>query len=161
MIIWCIPTYHYTTGCVCVMLDNKHKDVTPALILSVHLSIIPELTTGTMRGRGSCSSPTGKRSPAVHRALFVVAPLVLRAVRRPWFVCLQVTAGVQVRLHQPAVSAGRQDLSQRGGYHLRGRIWVPAQIFEQVWQGFLFFFVSKQGNVMHNLYHISPAQACL
>lgn len=38
-----------------------------------------------------------------------------------WF-CAQVAAGVQVRLHQPVVPAGRQDLSQRRRHHLSGRI---------------------------------------
>lgn len=36
--------------------------------------------------------------------------------------CAQVAAGVQVRLHQPVVSAGRQDLSQRGRHPLSGRV---------------------------------------
>ena len=44
----------------------------------------------------------------------------------------QVAAGVQVRLHQPAVSAGRQDLSQRCRHHLSRRVWVSTQIPEQV-----------------------------
>lgn len=35
---------------------------------------------------------------------------------------MQVAADVQVRLHQPAVSAGDQGLSQRRGHHLSGRV---------------------------------------
>lgn len=44
----------------------------------------------------------------------------------------QVAAGVQVRLHQPAVSAGHQGVAQRRGHHLSGRVRVPAQVPEQV-----------------------------
>lgn len=44
----------------------------------------------------------------------------------------QVTAGLQVWLHQPGVSAGHQDLSQRCGHHLSGRVWVPTKVSKQV-----------------------------
>lgn len=96
MIVWCIPTYHvdYTTGCFCIMLQQTPGRDTGDHIKRPSVSIIPELTTGTMRERGSCSSPTGKRSPSVHRAVFNVVPLVLRpfgtlglCVRRSLLVC--------------------------------------------------------------------------
>lgn len=54
-----------------------------------------------------------------------------------FWVCVQVAAGVQVRLHQPVVSAGSPDLAQRCRHHLSGRVWVPAQIPEQVRQHIL------------------------
>lgn len=75
-----------------------------------------------------------------------------------WFALrAQVLAGVQVRLHQLAVSAGRENFAQRRRHHLSGRVWVPAQIPQQVrmahlsldqtfpfyrhaWPSYLFFF---------------------
>lgn len=39
---------------------------------------------------------------------------------------------MQVRLYQPAVSAGHQGVAERRGHHLGGRVRVPTQIPEQV-----------------------------
>lgn len=57
--------------------------------------------------------------------------LLTLSINMIWL-CVQVIASVQVRLHQPVVSAGRQNQSQRCRHHFSGRVWVPAQIPKQV-----------------------------